>query len=127
MPVMLTPNEISIARKIKSLPGFVYRTGLVFIDLSAGHQKRIVLTDPVWVRHVQTRHDIVPDVSDSFLVGMLQNMLGWPEIKTYQVEADKVAVMVDHPDNVVKNRNPVIARAIGLYQLALERNNLLPF
>lgn len=97
-----------MARGIKSLPDFSYRIGLVFIDTGSGQQKRVILNDPVWVNHIKSRADMVPDISDSFLVGMLQNMLDWPEEATYTVQ----------------HKNPVIARSIGLYKLAKRRETL---
>ena len=119
MSVFLSPHELSIARGIKSLPGFSYKIGLVFIDTNSGQQKRVTLTDTVWVKHIRERSDLVPDLSDSFLVGMLQSMLGWPEI-----QAVSDYVMVGHPSNKVFHKNPVIARAIGLYKLSKSKETL---
>jgi hypothetical protein len=116
MTIMLNAYELSVARRIKSLPDFKYRIGLVFIDTNSGQQKRVTLTDTVWVKHIRERLDLVPDLSDSFLVGMLQSMLGWPEIQTAPD-----SVMVGHPQNKVTNKNPTIARAIGLYKLAKQK------
>lgn len=122
MSHFLTTYELSVARQIKTLSGFSYRIGLVFIDVSTGQQKRVTLNDRVWVRHIKERKDLVPDLSDSFLVGMLQEMLDWPHIQEFkEAELENPTVMVGHPQNKIRHANPTVARAIGLYRLAREQ------
>ena len=128
MAIMLNQYEVSVARKIKALPGFVCRTGLLFIDLEYGHQKRVTVSHTALVTSIQSNAQLVPDLSDYFLVGMLQEALGWPEIKdSFDLDTKTHTIMVGPADNIVLNKHPTVGRAIGLYNLSVRRNNLLPF